>query len=549
MSNGSVPPPRGIRAGRTLGGRYTLVSRIAKGGMGEVWRVRDQRTGMMVAAKVLRPELRGEVISLSRLRLEASNTLRARHPNIAAVLDSGEDDGQGWIVMELIDGHPLTDYVGDGKRLSAQQLIPILAQSAYALDASAAAGVVHRDIKPANIMIRPDGVVKLTDFGISFAEGQANLTAVGMVMGTAQYLAPEQALGEDATSLGDLYALGVIAYEALAGRRPFTGKSAVEIAMSHVKDEVPALPSDVPELIQQVVYDLLAKKPEDRPQSGAALIRTLSRVASELDVTTSPVPLPPPAQMADNAQPTVTPTQPPRVVSDQKRDPELGTDIPVEPAPMTAAGTQTAGPPPPQAAAKTPAPATPVGLPTRKQGPSLPDGTAGQESRERTPSVLDEPVGSPTRKKPQRSPERVPSLPDGSAGSPAPKPTFRPSEQAVSSQDEHQVPLAASRAANPWHPVSRGLTGEPPAPLPRGTRTAGRPEAESVDSASQDQDSPISSRVGMWLIGALVILTVILILIAMVRDRGSADIALGFSTAQAVSSTEVQTWLIPALGC
>ncbi|MFZ1381340.1 MAG: serine/threonine-protein kinase [Scrofimicrobium sp.] len=440
MSNGSVPQARGIRAGRTLGGRYTLVSRIAKGGMGEVWRVRDQRTGMMVAAKVLRPELRGEVISLSRLRLEASNTLRARHPNIAAVLDSGEDEGQGWIVMELIDGHPLTDYVGDGKRLSAGQLIPILAQSAYALDASAAAGVVHRDIKPANIMIRPDGVVKLTDFGISFAEGQANLTAVGMVMGTAQYLAPEQALGEDATSLGDLYALGVIAYEALAGRRPFTGKSAVEIAMSHVKDEVPALPSDVPELMQQVVYDLLAKKPEDRPQSGAALIRTLTRVASELNATTSPVPLPPLTQKTDEGAPAVTPTQAPRMAPGQKKASEFVTKLP--PAPT---------------------PAGPV---------------------------------------------------------------------------SHQ-----------WHPVTGVVMGEPPAPSVRGTRVVRHSEDNSSDSHGQDQDSPISSRVGMWLIGALVILTVILILIAMVRGHGSVDVALELRAAQAVSSTEVQTWLIPALGC
>ncbi len=492
MSNGSVPQARGIRAGRTLGGRYTLVSRIAKGGMGEVWRVRDQRTGMMVAAKVLRPELRGEVISLSRLRLEASNTLRARHPNIAAVLDSGEDDGQGWIVMELIDGHPLTDYVGDGKRLSAGQLIPILAQSAYALDASAAAGVVHRDIKPANIIIRPDGVVKLTDFGISFAEGQANLTAVGMVMGTAQYLAPEQALGEDATSLGDLYALGVIAYEALAGRRPFTGKSAVEIAMSHVKDEVPALPSEVPELMQQVVYDLLAKKPEDRPQSGAAFIRTLTRVASELNATTSPVPLPPLAQKTDEGAPAVTPTQAPRMAPGQKKASEFGTKLP--PAPPSDVGARTA---------------VPAALPTKGESPALA-----------------RPVDSPS-----------------------PKQTLRSPEQADSGQGEHHISPATSHAAHQWHPVSGVVMGEPPAPSSKGTRVSRHSEDNSSDSHGQDQDSPISSRVGMWLIGALVILTVILILIAMVRDHGSVDIALELRAAQAVSSTEVQTWLIPALGC
>lgn len=283
-----------VRAGRTLGDRYTLVNRIAKGGMGEVWRARDRRSGMLVAAKVLRPELTGEEISLSRLRLEAENTMRARHPNIAMVMDSGEDEGQGWIVMELVQGRPLTDFMGDGKQLTAEQLVPILIQTAYALDGSAQAGIVHRDIKPANILIREDGMVKLTDFGISYSRGQANLTAVGMVMGTAQYLAPEQAMGGEATPSGDLYSLGVIAYEALAGHRPFTGKSAIDIAMAHVKEEAPDLPDTVPDPMADIVFGLLAKDPADRPQSGTALVRTLTRAANEMGIGTSPMPLPEP---------------------------------------------------------------------------------------------------------------------------------------------------------------------------------------------------------------------------------------------------------------
>ncbi len=285
-----------IRAGRQLQGRYNLLTRIAKGGMGEVWRARDIRTGTMVAAKVLRPELTGEEISLSRLRIEARNAMRARHPNIAAVLDSGESEGQGWIVMELVQGEPLTRYVGEGRRLSAADLIPVLSQTAYALDGAAQAGIVHRDIKPANIMIRSDGFVKLTDFGISYSDGQANLTAVGMVMGTAQYLAPEQAMGATATHVGDLYSLGVIAYEALAGHRPFTGSSVVEIAMAHVNDDVPALPPDVPSPIADVVYQLLEKDPEKRPPSGTALVRLLTRAAEEMGVSSQPHPLPAPGQ-------------------------------------------------------------------------------------------------------------------------------------------------------------------------------------------------------------------------------------------------------------
>lgn len=200
-------------AGRVLGGRYLLLSLIAQGGMGEVWKARDRVTGRILAAKVLRPELSGQELSLSRLRIEARNAMSIEHPNIANVLDSGEENGRGWIIMELVEGRPLTDYLRGGQSLAPEYLMPILMQIAMALGAAAQAGVVHRDIKPANVLIRPDGMVKLTDFGISRTDSQIDLTADGMVMGTAQYLPPEQAMGEKATSLGDLYALGVIAYE------------------------------------------------------------------------------------------------------------------------------------------------------------------------------------------------------------------------------------------------------------------------------------------------------------------------------------------------
>lgn len=294
------------RTGRILGGRYMLLTMIARGGMGEVWKSRDRVTGAIVAAKVLRPELTGEEISLSRLRLEAQNAMRARHPNIAAVLDSGEDAGQGWLIMELVDGRPLSEYMGDGKRLTPQELLPLLIQTAYALDAASRADVVHRDIKPANIMLTYDGKVKLTDFGVSFADGQASLTATGMVMGTAQYLPPEQALGKPATTVGDLYALGVVAYEALAGERPFTGKNQVDIAFAHVKEAVPPLPDDVPEPLARLVYRLLEKEPAKRPQTGAALARQLIQVSGQLHLGTSANPLlqavVPPTQQAKYAQ-------------------------------------------------------------------------------------------------------------------------------------------------------------------------------------------------------------------------------------------------------
>ncbi|WP_318656554.1 serine/threonine-protein kinase [Scrofimicrobium canadense] len=309
-----------MTTGSRLGGRYQLLTLIATGGMGEVWKARDSVTGTLVAIKVLRPELSGEEISLSRLRVEAKNAMVARHPNIAAVLDSGQENGQGWIVMELVDGRPLTDYLREGGRLSAQQLLPILVQTAYALDTAARAGVVHRDIKPANILIREDGLVKLTDFGVSLADGQANLTAAGMVMGTAQYLAPEQALGKTATSVGDLYSLGVVAYEALAGYRPYTGKTQVDIAFAHVNDELPPLPDDVPAPLAAVVAGLLDKDPANRPQTGAALVRHLRAVADGLGIDVNARPL------GDPQRPVVA--EPSEIVQIERPEPEI------VPAPM-----------------------------------------------------------------------------------------------------------------------------------------------------------------------------------------------------------------------
>ena len=296
-------------AGRVLGGRYTLLTPIAQGGMGEVWKARDRVSGHIVAAKVLRPELTGEELSLSRLRLEARNSMSISHPNIANTQDSGEEDGIGWIIMELVDGYPLTDYLRGGSRIEPEYLMPILVQVAMALGAAARAGVVHRDIKPANIIVRPDGMVKLTDFGISRAKGQVNLTAAGMVMGTAQYLPPEQAMGEVATPIGDLYALGVIAYEAAAGRRPFTGETQVDIAFAHVNDPVPPLPDFVPEPLADVILHLLEKDPAKRPESGSASVREIASAAKAMGVSVTPRPLPLP-KAAQRPEEVRTPVQP-----------------------------------------------------------------------------------------------------------------------------------------------------------------------------------------------------------------------------------------------
>ena len=268
--------------GLEIQGRYELVERIAIGGMGEVWRATDLRSGRAVAAKILRPELTGDEIFLARLRAEAANSRGLRHPNLAVVLDAGERDGSGWIIMELVQGRPLSDILEERGTMRPVEILTIMAQVARALQVVHDSGVIHRDVKPSNILINREDLAKLTDFGISTGINQRPLTASGMVMGTAQYLAPEQAMGNMATPAGDLYGLGIIAYEALVGRRPFSGATQVDIAFAHVNEEVPALPDAVPPQVQAIVLKLLAKKPADRPHSAREVARALDRAVVNL---------------------------------------------------------------------------------------------------------------------------------------------------------------------------------------------------------------------------------------------------------------------------
>ena len=268
--------------GLEIQGRYELVERIAIGGMGEVWRATDLRSGRAVAAKILRPELTGDEIFLARLRAEAANSRGLRHPNLAVVLDAGERDGSGWIIMELVQGRPLSDILEERGTMRPVEILTIMAQVARALQVVHDSGVIHRDVKPSNILINREGLAKLTDFGISTAVHQRPMTATGMVMGTAQYLAPEQAMGNMATPSGDLYALGIIGYEALVGHRPFTGSTQVEIAFAHVNQEVPPIPGNVPREVRDVIMELLSKSPADRPASARELARRLDRIVINL---------------------------------------------------------------------------------------------------------------------------------------------------------------------------------------------------------------------------------------------------------------------------
>lgn len=258
-------------SGITLGGRYKLTDRIAIGGMGEVWRARDQVLGRLVAVKILKEEYTGDPGFLQRFRVEARHTALLNHNGIASVFDYGEEEGSAYLVMELVPGQPLSTIIERERVLAPDRTLSIISQTAKALAAAHVQGLVHRDVKPGNILVLPDGRVKITDFGIARIADQVPLTATGQVMGTAQYLAPEQATGQQATGSSDIYALGVIGYELLAGRRPFTGESQIAIALAQVNDTPPPLPESIPEPVRALVMSMLAKDPSDRPADADAL--------------------------------------------------------------------------------------------------------------------------------------------------------------------------------------------------------------------------------------------------------------------------------------
>ncbi len=260
-------------SGLTFGGRYQLANRIAIGGMGEVWQATDLVIGRTVAIKILKDEYLGDPGFLERFRAEARHAALVNHEGIANVFDYGEEEGSAYLVMELVPGEALSTILEREKVLATDRVLDIVAQTASALHAAHAAGLVHRDIKPGNLLITPDGRVKITDFGIARIADQVPLTATGQVMGTVQYLSPEQASGRQASPTTDIYSLGIVAYEALAGRRPFGGESQVAIAMAQINDTAPDLPATVSEPVRNLVYSCIAKNPSDRPASAAHLAR------------------------------------------------------------------------------------------------------------------------------------------------------------------------------------------------------------------------------------------------------------------------------------
>jgi serine/threonine-protein kinase len=260
-----------------LGTRYRLTERIAAGGMGEVWRAEDTVLGRTVAVKVLRREYADDPTFLERFRAEARHTAGLSHAGIAAVYDFGEgrDDegGSPYLVMEHVPGEPLSALVSREGVLTPERTLDIIGQAALGLQAAHDAGVIHRDVKPGNILVTPEGVVKITDFGIARATNSVPLTQTGAIMGTAYYISPEQASGQSVTPSSDVYSLGIVAYECLTGRRPFAGDTPVSVALAQVSQEPPALPLELPPSVRELVMRMLAKDPAARPVSAGDLGR------------------------------------------------------------------------------------------------------------------------------------------------------------------------------------------------------------------------------------------------------------------------------------
>ncbi len=295
MTNGQDP--------HRIGGRYELGEMLGRGGMAEVRKGSDVRLGRIVAVKRLRTDLASDPTFQARFRREAQSSASLNHPSIVAVYDTGEEmstDGtevpQPYIVMEYVAGRTLREILREGRKILPERALEITSGVLSALDYSHRAGIIHRDIKPANVMLTPSGDVKVMDFGIARAVADASsvMTQTAAVVGTAQYLSPEQARGETVDSRSDVYSTGCLLYELLTGRPPFVGESPVSVAYQHVREQAAppsTLDPDLPAEVDAIVMKSLAKRVEDRYQSAASMRADIERYLAGKPVVAPVVPV------------------------------------------------------------------------------------------------------------------------------------------------------------------------------------------------------------------------------------------------------------------
>ena len=299
-----------------IGGRYELGELLGRGGMAEVRKARDTRLGRTVAVKRLRTDLASDATFQARFRREAQSSASLNHPSIVSVYDTGEEmstDGsdvaQPYIVMECVQGRTLRDILREGRKILPERALEITSDVLAALDYSHRTGIIHRDIKPGNVMLTLTGDVKVMDFGIARAVSDASstMTQTAAVVGTAQYLSPEQARGETVDSRSDVYSTGCLLYELLTGRPPFVGDSPVAVAYQHVREN-PAPPSDhddqLDAVIDAIVLKSLAKRVEDRYQSSAAMRADIERYLAGHPVQAAPPPMAPTEDVAPSVHST-----------------------------------------------------------------------------------------------------------------------------------------------------------------------------------------------------------------------------------------------------
>jgi eukaryotic-like serine/threonine-protein kinase len=275
-----------MSAGDVIAGRYELVELIGRGGMSSVWKAHDRLLDRIVAIKVLHEQFTKDEEYVERFRREARSVAQLSHPNIVTVIDRGEENGQQYIVFECVEGEDLKHLIQREGALPVRDALVLGLQMARALGFAHDRGLIHRDVKPQNVLLNEDGQAKMTDFGIARSVDVEGVTITGTVLGTSEYIAPEQARGQRVDALTDVYSLGVVLYELLTGDVPFHGESFVAIALRHVNEPVPSVLErrpDCPPRVALAIERAMSKRPEERFQSMYELVNELEACLTELD--------------------------------------------------------------------------------------------------------------------------------------------------------------------------------------------------------------------------------------------------------------------------